>query len=64
MNRLRETRAKKRMTQFHLRLATGIHQSKISMIENELIEPNEWEKKKIANALGVIAEEIWGKQPP
>jgi transcriptional regulator with XRE-family HTH domain len=59
MNRLKEIRAAKRITQFQLRLHTGIHQSKISMIENGLIEPKEDEKKKIAKALGVGAGEIW-----
>ena len=61
MNRLREIRVVKRVTQFQLRLSTGIHQSKISMIENGLIEPREDEKKRIAKALGVGSEEIWKK---
>ena len=43
-----------------MRIATGIHQSKISMIENGLIEPREDEKKRLAKALGVRVEEIWG----
>lgn len=59
MNRLRETRVINRITQFQLRLSTGIHQSKISMIENGLIEPCEEDKVKIAKALGKNAEEIW-----
>lgn len=58
MNKLREIRVVKRITQFQLRLSTRIHQSKISMIENGLVEPREDEKKKLAEALGV--EEIWG----
>jgi len=41
MNRLREIRVIKRLSQFQLRVPTGIHQSKISMIENGLIEPTE-----------------------
>lgn len=61
MNHLREIRTSKRITQFQLRLASGVHQSKISLIENGLVQPNEDEKKKIANALGVGAEEIWDK---
>ena len=60
MNKLREIRVVKRITQFQLRLSTGIHQSKISMIENGLVEPREDEKKKLAEALGV--EEIWGTE--
>ncbi len=60
MNRLREMRVIKRITQFELRLSTGIHQSKISMIENDLVEPREEEKKRLAQALGGRVEEIWG----
>jgi len=60
MNRLREIRVINRTTQFQLRLATGIHQSKISLIENGLIKPRDDEKKKIAKALRVRSDEIWG----
>ena len=59
MNKLREIRVLKRITQFQLRLASGIHQSKISLIENGLIESTEDEKKRIAKALGVEVEKIW-----
>lgn len=59
MNKLRELRVVKRVTQFQLRIATGIHQSKISMIENGLVTPREDEKKRLAKALGCRPEEIW-----
>ena len=59
MNKLREIRVVKRITQFQLRVATGIHQSKISMIENGLIEPREDEKKRLSKALGVKQEELF-----
>ena len=59
MDKLRETGVVKRITQFQLRIATGIHQSKISMIENELIEPLENEKKWLGRTLGVSVEEIF-----
>ena len=59
MNRLREIRVVKRVTQFQLRVATGIHQSKISMIENGLIEPHSDERQKLAKALGVRQEEFF-----
>ena len=58
MNRLREVRVVKRVTQFQLRVTTGIHQSKISMIKNGLIEPME-EKRRLAKALGVGVQEVW-----
>jgi transcriptional regulator with XRE-family HTH domain len=62
MNRLREARVLKRITQFQLRLSTGIHQSKISMIENGLIEPRSDERQRLAKALGVRPEEIWDRE--
>lgn len=58
-NNLRVIRAKKRVTQFQLRLMTGIHQSKISMAENDLVELAQEERKKIAKALGVKIGDIW-----
>lgn len=60
MNRLRVIRAEKRITQFQLRLSTGIHQSKISLIENEFVTPREEEKERLAKALHVRMQEIWG----
>jgi transcriptional regulator with XRE-family HTH domain len=59
MNKLREIRSVRRITQFQLRLSTGIHKSKISLIENGLVAPRDDEKKRLAKALGVKAEEIW-----
>ena len=64
MNRLRVLRAEKRMTQFEIRIATGINQSKLSMIENGLIVPSQQEREKIAEALGVKPGRIWGKPKP
>ena len=64
MNRLRVVRAEKRMSQFSLRLKTGINQSKISFIENDLIEAAREEKQKLANALGVTVSEIFGDEEP
>ena len=58
-NRLRVMRADKRITQFKLSLLTGILQSKLSLIENSLIEPRDNEKQRLAQALGVKQEEIF-----
>lgn len=58
-NRLKEIRARTRTTQFELRLRTRIHQSKISMAENDLIELSGREKAKIARALNVRIRDIW-----
>lgn len=58
-NNLRVIRAKNRVAQFQLRLMTGIHQSKLSLAENDLIELADQEKKKLAKALGVSVKDIW-----
>lgn len=59
MNRLRVIRAEKRISQFLLRLQTGISTSKISLIENSLLQPTQEEKSKIAKALGVDVGDIF-----
>ena len=59
MNKLRETRVVKKISQFQLRVLTGIHQSKISMIENGLIQPRDDEREKLARALGARVEELF-----
>jgi DNA-binding XRE family transcriptional regulator len=62
MNELRVIRAKKRVSQFQLRLMAGINQSKLSHIENDLVHPSKEEKKKIAKALGVSIKDIWKEE--
>lgn len=62
MNKLRETRVIKRVSQFQLRLLSGVHQSKISLIENNLIQPRPEEAKKLSKALGASAEELFPEQ--
>jgi transcriptional regulator with XRE-family HTH domain len=59
-NRLREERQRRRVTQFQLRIASGVHQSKISLIENGWIEPRDDEQRRLAKALSVKPEEIFG----
>jgi transcriptional regulator with XRE-family HTH domain len=61
MNRLREVRILARVTQFKLRVQTGINESKISHIENGLVQPREDEAKKLAKALGVKPGQLFGK---
>ena len=58
-NRLRDVRVLKRITQFQLRLQTGINATKISFIENGLMEPKPEEVRKLARALNVAPEEIF-----
>lgn len=62
--RLFEARARKRRTQWDLRLITGINQSKISLIERGYICPTEKEKNEIAKALDFDVNEIeWTHNP-
>ena len=50
---LKEARFNRGMTQFDLRLLTGIHQSRISCIERGYVEARKDEKQKIEDALGL-----------
>jgi len=59
MNKLKEVRFFKRISQPLLALKTSIQQSRISLIENELVMPREDEKRKFAKALGVKVEDIF-----
>ena len=58
-NRLREIRFFRRMNQYQLALLARVHQSRISLAENELIELKPDERERISNALGTRANEIW-----
>ncbi len=51
-------RAMRKKTQWDLRKATGIHQSKISLIEHGYVEPTDKEKSALAEALGFGVGEI------
>ena len=55
--KLREVRFKKRISQWELNKQTGVHQSRISLIENGHPAKKE-EKQKIAEALGINVEDI------
>jgi len=59
MNKLKETRFFKEVSQFRLGVATGVSPSKLSLIENDLASPKPEEKKRIADFLGVPVEEIF-----
>ena len=59
MNKLKEARFFKSITQPLLALKTGIQQSRLSLIENELVTPRGEEKQKIAKALGLKEEDIF-----
>lgn len=58
---LKEIRFKKRISQWELSRIAGVHQSRISLVENSF-PARELEKKKIAAALGVAVNSIdWPK---
>lgn len=59
MNKLRDVRVLKRISQMQLRLLSGVNQTKISWIENGFIKPKPEEKIKLARALGVNPEELF-----
>ena len=55
-------RAQKRRTQWDLSISTGICQSKLSLMENGYIIPNEHEQAIIAQSLGFDIGDInWGR---
>ena len=57
--KLKEERFKLRWSQYVLANLSGVCQTRISLIENELVEPTETEKKKLAKALNKKVEEIF-----
>jgi transcriptional regulator with XRE-family HTH domain len=61
MNRLREIRFFKKISQWKLTLLSGVLQTKISLAENNLIELRKDEQKAIAKALGMSVEEVFPK---
>ncbi len=61
MNYLRDYRIKKLMTQKDFAQKSGVSQVTIAFIENQLSEPMQLTKEKLARALGVPAEKIFPK---
>lgn len=53
-----EARVRRRKTQWDIRKETGIHQSKVSLIERGYIIPSEKEKAMIAKVLDFNVSEI------
>jgi transcriptional regulator with XRE-family HTH domain len=59
MNYLRDFRVRKLMTQKELAKASGVSQVTISFIENQLSEPMELTKQKLARALKIAPEKLF-----
>ncbi len=58
---LREARFFKGYNQWDISVRTGMHQSRISLIERGYVTPKEDEKKLIAKALGCRPEDIFSE---
>lgn len=62
MNELKKIRIlDKKISQWELSRRSGIHPSRLSLIENDLTTPTANERRAISEALGVPAEEIFGE---
>ena len=62
MSRLKEIRIfEVRISQFELAKRSGVHPSRLSLIENDLTAPTENERKKISEALEMSLGEIFGE---
>lgn len=61
-NRLYETRLLRRLSQYVIALKTGIQQSRISLIENQLATPREDVKGKIAKALNLDVKDLFSAE--
>ena len=58
-NKIREFRVEKLWTQETLSHESGVNQSTLSQLENQLIEPMPLTKAKISKALGASIEEVF-----
>ena len=58
-NKLREVRVCKRITQYRLANASGVNPSKISLIENGLVQPRLHEIARLAQGLNVKPSDIF-----
>ncbi len=64
MNELKRIRVKKKMiSQFELSRRSGVHPSRLSLLENDLTVPTTNERKRIGEALDMPPEEIFGEAP-
>lgn len=58
-NRLRVLRAERRMTQLTLARKARINVTRISFIENSLVEPTDVEQKRLARALKADVQDVF-----
>jgi transcriptional regulator with XRE-family HTH domain len=60
MSELKKIRVFSGKTQFELAQLSGIHPSRISVLERGLTKPSIHEMKRVSEALGVMPEELFG----
>lgn len=61
MSELRKIRTfEKKISQFELSRSSGVHPSRISLLENDRAVPSANETERIAAALGMLPEEVFG----
>ncbi len=58
-NKLREERVVRRVTQLILGIKSGVCQTRISYIENNLVEATAGEKCRLAETLGVSVDRLF-----
>ena len=59
LNRLKELRKEKGISQFKLSVEAKINSAKLSHVENHLTDLTPPEKQRVAQSLRVSVEEIW-----
>ena len=59
INKLRARRFLSEKSQYELANESGVAQSRISLLENGLIDPSPREKERLATALGVSEDEVF-----
>ncbi len=59
MNKLKEIRFHRELSQIELQNRSGVHRTFISFFENGHLEPTENQKRKISKALKVRITDIW-----
>jgi DNA-binding XRE family transcriptional regulator len=64
MNKLKELRQQKGLTQYELARLIGRYQSKVWLWEKGYYRPKEREKREIARVLGVDVDEIFPENAP
>ena len=62
LSNLKRARLLQSKTQFDLMLESGVHQTLISLFENNYKEPTEDQKKKLARALKASEKELFPEE--